>query len=122
MAEERKIMDGKLKRPPGKPTFNWNTVLWTLLMWMAAIYLFQMFSTGSKPNTLAYTKFKEMVRQGKVIDAEIKKITLGMEEKARAVLESNRNQLDALAAALLEHETLTRAEIDGIVKGTQTAN
>lgn len=45
-----------------------------------------------------------------------------MEEKAREVLESNLNQLDALAAALLEHETLTRAEIDGVVKGTQTAN
>jgi ATP-dependent Zn protease len=56
------------------------------------------------------------------IDAEIKKITVGMEEKAREVLESNLNQLDALAAALLEHETLTRAEIDGVVKGTQTAN
>ncbi len=45
-----------------------------------------------------------------------------MEEKAREVLESNLNQLDALAAALLEHETLTRAEIDDVVKGTQTAN
>jgi cell division protease FtsH len=57
-----------------------------------------------------------------VIDAEIRKITLGMEEKAREVLESNLNQLDALAAALLEHETLTRAEVEGVVKGTQTAN
>jgi ATP-dependent Zn protease len=45
----------------------------------------------------------------------IKKSTLVMEEKAREVLESNLDQLDALAAALLGHETLTRAEIDGVV-------
>ncbi|MFY9707195.1 MAG: hypothetical protein WBV95_14310 [Desulfobacterales bacterium] len=45
-----------------------------------------------------------------------------MEEKAREVLESNLDQLNALATALLEHETLTRAEIDDVVKGTQTAN
>ncbi len=51
-----------------------------------------------------------------------KKITLGMEEKAREVLENNRKQLDALAAALLEHETLTSADIEAVVKGTQTAN
>jgi hypothetical protein len=55
-AGERKIMDGKLKRPPRKPTFNWNTVLWMLLMWMAAIYLFQTFSAGSKPKTLSYRR------------------------------------------------------------------
>ena len=60
-------MDGKLNRPRGKPALNWNTILWVLLMWMAAIYLFQMFSTGSKPKTLSYTAFKEMVRQGKVV-------------------------------------------------------
>jgi ATP-dependent Zn protease len=46
----------------------------------------------------------------------------GMEEKARKVLESNLDQLNALATALLEHETLTRAEIDDVMKGTQTAN
>jgi hypothetical protein len=56
MAGERKIMDGKLKRPQGKPALNWNTILWVLLMWMAAIYLFQMFSAGPKPKTLSYRR------------------------------------------------------------------
>jgi hypothetical protein len=49
-------MDGKLNRPRGKPALNWNTILWVLLMWMAAIYLFQMFSAGSKPKTLSYRR------------------------------------------------------------------
>ncbi|MGA9539244.1 MAG: ATP-dependent metallopeptidase FtsH/Yme1/Tma family protein, partial [Desulfobacterales bacterium] len=68
VAGEREIMDGKLNRPRGKPALNWNTILWVLLMWMAAIYLFQMFSAGPKPKTLSYTAFKEMVRQGKVAE------------------------------------------------------
>lgn len=45
-----------------------------------------------------------------------------MEEKPREVLESNPDQLDALAAALLEHETLTRADIGEVLRKTQTAN
>jgi ATP-dependent Zn protease len=45
-----------------------------------------------------------------------------MEEKAREVLESNPDQLDALAAALLEHETLTKADIDKVLRESQTAN
>jgi cell division protease FtsH len=61
-------MDGKLNRPREKPTFNRHTILWALLMWIAAIYLFQMFSAGPKPQTLSYTRFKEMVRQGKVVE------------------------------------------------------
>ena len=56
VAGEREIMDGKLNRPRGKPALNWNTILWVLLMWMAAIYLFQMFSAGSKPKTLSYRR------------------------------------------------------------------
>jgi ATP-dependent Zn protease len=43
-----------------------------------------------------------------------------MEEKAREVLESNPDQLDA--AALLEHETLTKADIDKVLRESQTAN
>jgi ATP-dependent Zn protease len=38
-----------------------------------------------------------------------------MEEKARELLESNRDKLDALAEGLLENETLSSEEIDEIL-------
>jgi cell division protease FtsH len=56
----------------------------------------------------------------RLIDEEIKKITLAMEEKAREVLEGSLGQLDALAAALLERETLTKADIDEVLEAAQT--
>lgn len=58
----------------------------------------------------------------RVIDEEIKKLILGMEEKAREVLENNPTQLDALAAALLEHETLARTAIDEVLKESRIVN
>lgn len=58
----------------------------------------------------------------RLIDEEIKKITLSMEEKAREVLEKNLVQLDALAAALLEHETLSRDDIDQVLKRSREKN
>ncbi|MFZ7111329.1 MAG: ATP-dependent zinc metalloprotease FtsH [Desulfatiglandales bacterium] len=56
-----------------------------------------------------------------IIDLEIQKIVTDMEKKARRILESNRNRLEQLAEALLEHETLDREEIDAILdpKGEQ---
>jgi len=51
----------------------------------------------------------------KVIDEEIKRIVSEMEENARKLLEENRNKLDALAHALLIHETVTSDEIDRLI-------
>jgi cell division protease FtsH len=48
----------------------------------------------------------------RLIDEEVRRIIQEMEEKAREFLESNREKLDALAEGLLEHETLSREEID----------
>ncbi|MEJ2633854.1 MAG: ATP-dependent zinc metalloprotease FtsH [Calditrichia bacterium] len=47
-----------------------------------------------------------------IIDEEIQRIINEMEEKAVDLLKSNRDKLDALANALLEHETLDREGVD----------
>jgi cell division protease FtsH len=51
----------------------------------------------------------------RLIDEEVRRIIQEMEEKARELLESNRDKLDALAEGLLENETLSREEIDEIL-------
>jgi cell division protease FtsH len=57
-----------------------------------------------------------------VIDREIKKITLDMEKKATEVLQAHRDLLDALASALLAHETLSRDDIDEVLNDAGMAN
>jgi len=52
--------------PPQKSMINWNAVLWALMIWMAAAYLFQGVFPESQSRTLSYTAFREMVRQGKI--------------------------------------------------------
>ncbi|MFI2810420.1 MULTISPECIES: ATP-dependent zinc metalloprotease FtsH [Microbulbifer] len=50
-----------------------------------------------------------------VIDEEVGELISGIEKKVRDLLEKHRNQLDALASALLEKETLEAAEIQAII-------
>ena len=57
-----------------------------------------------------------------VIDQEIKKITVDMEKKAHEMLQKHRDLLDALAGALLDHETLSREDIDEVLKNAGMAN
>ncbi len=51
------------------------------------------------------------------IETEIKKIVEGSYTRARKILTENRHELEALAQALLEYETLNGEEIPRIVKG-----
>jgi cell division protease FtsH len=51
----------------------------------------------------------------RLIDEEIKRIVTDMEEKAQTLLKENRNKLDAIAHALLVHETITSDEIDRLI-------
>jgi cell division protease FtsH len=53
------------------------------------------------------------------IDAEIRELVLEGEQLAIDLLTANRDKLDALAQALLEHEVLDNAEIDTIIAGGQ---
>ena len=52
-----------------------------------------------------------------LIDQEVKEIIEAGERKAREVLTENRDSLDRLAKALLEHETLTGDEVALLLKG-----
>ena len=52
-----------------------------------------------------------------LIDQEVKEIIEAGERKAREVLTENRDSLDRLAKALLEHETLTGDQVALLVKG-----
>jgi len=51
------------------------------------------------------------------IDGEIRALVAEAEEHATGLLTTNREQLDALAGALLEHEALDDSEIDTIISG-----
>lgn len=51
---------------------NWRTIIWVLLIWFGAAYLFQMFSNGSQPRTFSYTEFKQEVREGRVAEVTLK--------------------------------------------------
>ena len=53
----------------------------------------------------------------KVIDEEIKQIIDGCYQKAQKILVDNRDKLDAMAAALLEYETIDKSQIDDIMAG-----
>ncbi len=51
------------------------------------------------------------------VDAEIRALVDEAYDRCRKILEENRTELDLLAAALLEHETLTGDEIKAVVRG-----
>ncbi|MCF8063267.1 MAG: ATP-dependent zinc metalloprotease FtsH [Deltaproteobacteria bacterium] len=51
----------------------------------------------------------------RLIDEEIQRLTSEMESRSMEILREHRSELDALAHALLEHETLSREEIDEIL-------
>ena len=51
------------------------------------------------------------------IDQEVKQILSSSYERARALLQKNRKQLDKIAQGLLEHETLTGEEVKKLMKG-----
>ncbi len=50
-----------------------------------------------------------------IIDKEIRKLVEGGESEARRILAEYNNELEIIAQGLLEHETLTRADIDSLI-------
>jgi cell division protease FtsH len=58
----------------------------------------------------------------RLIDEEIRKILSDMESRAEAILGERRDQLDALAQLLMEHETLSKEEIDEALKPLSKAS
>jgi cell division protease FtsH len=56
-------------------------------------------------------------RTAELVDTELKRLLGEAYERARDILVKHRDQLDRLAAALLERETLDREEVDLVVAG-----
>ena len=50
-----------------------------------------------------------------LVDDEVRRLVREAHERARGVISANRPALEALAAALLEHETLDRGEVEKII-------
>ncbi|KAI9315218.1 peptidase family M41-domain-containing protein [Dichotomocladium elegans] len=51
------------------------------------------------------------------IEAEIKRLVLTAEERARQILTHHKDELHRLATALIEHETLTKDEMINVIQG-----
>ncbi|MDA1082025.1 MAG: ATP-dependent zinc metalloprotease FtsH [Gemmatimonadetes bacterium] len=56
-------------------------------------------------------------RTAQLVDEEVKRVIENAYARATKVLTENRDLLDKTAAALLEHETLTRENIEGMMRG-----
>ncbi|HKX10447.1 MAG TPA: ATP-dependent zinc metalloprotease FtsH [Stellaceae bacterium] len=67
---------------------------------------------------LAYTDAEDGVQPtgetARVVDAEVKRIVEDAERRARLILEARRQELEAIAQALCERETLTAADIRAV--------
>lgn len=57
-------------------------------------------------------------KTAELIDKEIKALTDEAAARAEAVLKANKSHLDALAEALIEHETLEESDLAPLLKGT----
>ena len=70
-------------------------------------------SDGSRFLSPAFRRSDEVSDETKVaIDREVKAILLGGRDRARAILEEHRHDLDVLAEVLLEKESLDRRDLD----------
>jgi cell division protease FtsH len=58
----------------------------------------------------------------KIIDEEVQKIVIDMEKRAIDTLKKHRTELDALAHALLENETMEKDEIDWLLDKVSNRN
>lgn len=52
----------------------------------------------------------------RIIDEEIQKILVKQEDACRKLLDENRNALDLIARALLEHETISGKEVTRLIQ------
>jgi cell division protease FtsH len=53
----------------------------------------------------------------RLIDEEIRRIVTEGERKAREVLASNRDKLEAITQALMEYETISGEEVNALMRG-----
>ena len=51
---------------PKQSSFNWRMVLWILLLWVFGASLLRGIAAEPAPRNIAYTQFKNSIRQGQV--------------------------------------------------------
>lgn len=56
-------------------------------------------------------------KTAELIDAEVKRLVIGGYDRAKQILTDHANELEAVAQALLEYETLTGDEIKAVIEG-----
>jgi cell division protease FtsH len=73
----------------------------------------------SKPNMMGgFGGNREYSEEtAKAIDEEVKKLIDGLYDESRKLLEAHRDQIDALAKALIRYETLDASDVDRIMRG-----
>jgi cell division protease FtsH len=73
----------------------------------------------SRPNVLGgFGEGREYSEEtAKAIDEEVKKLIDTLYDQTRQLLEANRDKVDAIAKALVNHETLDSSDIDRIMRG-----
>jgi ATP-dependent metalloprotease len=57
-----------------------------------------------------------------MVEGEVQKLMKASYEDVRKLLTDNRKELDRLAKALVEYETLDRSEVEKVIRGEQLAN
>ena len=65
-------MKETIKRPLTKKPLNWRSLIWVFVAWLLIIYLFGgLMSPKSSEHTISYTKFKQLVTNGRVAEVTI---------------------------------------------------
>ena len=66
-------MKETIKRPLAKKPFSWRTLIWVFLAWLLFLYLFSgLLSPAPSTQTISYTKFKQMVENGRITEVTLK--------------------------------------------------
>jgi cell division protease FtsH len=73
---------------------------------------------GTEDHTTPMIRSPEAIAK---VDAEIKRLVNESHQMATRILTDNRNQLEDVAKALIEYETLTGEEINQIMRGEKIA-
>ena len=74
------------------------------------------------PDPMANNRGEYSEETARVIDEEVRKLLLGAQERARETLSARREDLSALAQALLREESIDRARLTALLSGGATSN
>jgi len=73
------------------------------------------YGMGSEAGYVSHTLKKSSPESKEIVDREVKQLLCEAYQNAKEIIVSNRAELERLAKALLEHETLTKQEIEEVI-------